>query len=119
MAATLGSGTSGEQVATMTRSTSDGSRPEAASAFAPAASAMSVTVSSSRATRRDWMPTRDLIQLVAGVDDLGQVVVGDDPVRLVTTETEDLGLGPLAHEATSLALGVRIRGRGALAEARS
>ena len=45
----------------MTRSTSDGASPEAASAFAPAASAMSATVSSSRATRRDWMPTRDLI----------------------------------------------------------
>ena len=45
----------------MTRSTSDGSSPDAARAFAPAASAMSSTVSSSRATRRDWIPTRDLI----------------------------------------------------------
>ena len=61
MAETVGISDSGLHVATVTRSMSEGSSPLAASAFAPAASAMSATVSSSRANRRSRMPTRVLI----------------------------------------------------------
>ena len=50
------------QVATITRSTSAGLTPLAASALAPAASAMSTTVSSGAANRRSRTPTRLRIQ---------------------------------------------------------
>src|SRR5215467_9656228 len=50
--------TSGVQVATITRSMSAADRPLAASAFPPAATAMSVTVSSGPASRLLAMPTR-------------------------------------------------------------
>ena len=58
VAAVLGMGASGVQVATMTRSMSAGDRPLAASAFPPAATAMSASVSSGPAIRRLTMPTR-------------------------------------------------------------
>src|SRR5579859_1548822 len=58
LAAVLGIKTSGVQVATITRSMSAAARPLAASAFPPAATAMSVTVSSGLASRLLSMPTR-------------------------------------------------------------
>ena len=58
LAATFGIGTSGVQVATITRSMSLAARPLAASAFPPAAAAMSATVSSGPAIRLLAMPTR-------------------------------------------------------------
>ena len=70
VAAVFGIWTSGVQVATMTRSMSPGDRPLAASAFPPAAVAMSATVSSGAAIRRLAMPTRlrihsSLVSMVA------------------------------------------------------
>lgn len=58
LAAVEGERSIGEQVATMTCPMSDGASPEAASAFAPAAEAMSATVSFSAAMRRVAMPVR-------------------------------------------------------------
>ena len=57
-AATFGIGASVLQVATMTRSMSDGLTPLPAIALPPAATAMSPTVSSGPAIRRLMMPTR-------------------------------------------------------------
>src|SRR6266700_4948657 len=58
VAAVLGIGASGVQVATMTRPMSSGARPLAASAFPPAATAMSARLSSGPAIRRLTIPTR-------------------------------------------------------------
>lgn len=61
-AAVLGQRSTALEVATTTRSTSEGSRPAAASALPAAALAMSATVSSSAAMCRVAMPVRCRIQ---------------------------------------------------------
>jgi hypothetical protein len=58
VAATLGIALSAVEVATITRSMSAGARPLAASALAPAAAAISATVSSGPAILRLAIPTR-------------------------------------------------------------
>ena len=79
MVAAAGKVRSGVVVATMIRSTSAGVRPAAASARRAASTARSDVASPSRAS----MALADAGALddprVAGVDDLGQVVVGHDP----------------------------------------
>ncbi len=81
MAAVLGICASGVQVATMTRSTSEGARPLAASALPPAAMAMSATVSSGAAIRRLVMPTRlrihsSLVSTVRAISSLVTILAG-------------------------------------------
>ena len=60
--AAVGTGVGMVQVATMTRPTALASMPALARAFPPAATAMSTTVSSGSANRRDLMPSRLMIQ---------------------------------------------------------
>ncbi len=81
VAAVLGIGASGVQVATITRSTSAGDRPLAATALPPAAVAMSARLSSGPAILRLAMPTRlrihsSLVSIVVASSSLVSTLAG-------------------------------------------